>query len=109
MVSRIDAPSKSVMLFAFFKQKAGLWKTINAAVYCQTLRPPLRSMLTSGVVLIHDNAFPHSAVVIQQRLKQFKWDVSNYPAYSPDLATSDFHLFPELENLLGGQSFQKNE
>ncbi|GBL96325.1 hypothetical protein AVEN_238688-1 [Araneus ventricosus] len=34
--------------------------------------------------------------------------MSDHPAYSPDLATSDFHLFPEL-NCLGGQGFQKNE
>ncbi|GBL77480.1 hypothetical protein AVEN_41865-1 [Araneus ventricosus] len=31
-----------------------------------------------------------------------------HSAYSPDLATSDFYLFPELKNWLGGQSYQKN-
>ncbi|GBN16127.1 hypothetical protein AVEN_176702-1 [Araneus ventricosus] len=35
--------------------------------------------------------------------------MSDHPAYSPDLATSDFHLFPELKNWLGGPRFQKNE
>ncbi|GBM69012.1 hypothetical protein AVEN_69666-1 [Araneus ventricosus] len=59
--------------------------------------------------LIHDNTRPHSAVLIQQLLEQFKRDVSDHPAYVPDLATSDFHLFPELKNCLGGQGFQKNE
>ncbi|GBN17753.1 hypothetical protein AVEN_236958-1 [Araneus ventricosus] len=57
----------------------------------------------SGVVLIHDNAHLHSAVVTQQLLEQFKWDMSDHPAYSPDLETSDFHLFPELKNWLGGK------
>ncbi|GBL93381.1 hypothetical protein AVEN_219498-1 [Araneus ventricosus] len=103
-------PSASrVELFAFFKQKVGLWKTINAAVSCQTLRQQRRDILTSGVVLIHDSAFPHSAVVTQQLLEQFIWDMSDYPKYRPDIATSDFHLFPELKNWLGGQSFQKKE
>ncbi|GBM95090.1 hypothetical protein AVEN_23811-1 [Araneus ventricosus] len=55
--------------------------------------------------LIHDNARPHN-VVTQQLLEQFKWDGL---AYSPDLVMSDFHLFQELKNWLGGQSFQKNE
>ncbi|GBM66673.1 hypothetical protein AVEN_258627-1 [Araneus ventricosus] len=102
-------PSAScVVLFASFKQKAGLWKTINAAVSCQTLRRPAKSCSTSGVVLIHDNARPHSAVVTQQLLEQFKWDISDHTTCSPDLATSDFPLFPELKNWLGDQSFQKN-
>ncbi|GBM48991.1 hypothetical protein AVEN_55203-1 [Araneus ventricosus] len=54
-----------------------------------------------------DNAHPHNVAVTQQLLEQFKSDVSDYPAFSPDLATNYFRLFPELK--LGGQSFQKNE
>ncbi|GBN30163.1 hypothetical protein AVEN_213964-1 [Araneus ventricosus] len=42
-------------------------------------------------------------------MEQFKWDASDHPAYSPGLATSDFHLLTELKNRLGGQNFQKNE
>ncbi|GBM68052.1 hypothetical protein AVEN_222852-1, partial [Araneus ventricosus] len=68
-----------------------------------------RAILTSGVVLIHDNARPQNAVVTQQLLEQFKWNVSDHLANSPDLVTSDFHLFPELKNLVVGQCFQKNE
>ncbi|GBN08813.1 hypothetical protein AVEN_261079-1 [Araneus ventricosus] len=98
-----------VVIFAIFKQKVGLWKTINVAVSCQILRRLRRVILTSGVVLIHDKACPDKAVVTQQTPKKFKWDVSYHPTYSPDIATSDFHLFPELKNWLGGQSFQKNE
>ncbi|GBO10529.1 hypothetical protein AVEN_247041-1 [Araneus ventricosus] len=64
----------------------------------QTLQCLQRAILISGVVLIHDNARPHNAVVTQQLLEQFKWDLSVHPAYSPDLMTSDFHLFPELKN-----------
>ncbi|GBM89645.1 hypothetical protein AVEN_260664-1 [Araneus ventricosus] len=82
---------------------------INAAVYCRTLRRLRRDILTSGVLLIHDNARPHSTAVTQQLLQQFKWDASDHPVYSPDIATSDFHLFPQLKNWLGGPSFQKNE
>ena len=32
-----------------------------------------------------------------------------HPAYSPDLAPSDFHLFPKLKNFLAGQKFGSNE
>ncbi|GBM06589.1 hypothetical protein AVEN_220030-1 [Araneus ventricosus] len=98
-----------VVLFAFFKQNVGLWKAINAAVSYQTLQRLRIAIPTSGVVLIHDNVHPHNAVVTQQLLDQLKWDGSDHPAYSPDLETSDFHLFPELKNLLGGQSLQGKE
>ncbi|GBM97985.1 hypothetical protein AVEN_244077-1 [Araneus ventricosus] len=73
------------------------------------LRRLRRAILISGVVLIHDNARPHKVVATQQLLEQFKWNVSDHLAYSPDLATSDFLLFPELKNCLGWQSFQTNE
>ncbi|GBO28448.1 hypothetical protein AVEN_119765-1 [Araneus ventricosus] len=49
------------------------------------------------------------AVVTLQSLDKFKQDVSDHPLYSPDLASSDFHFFPELKNWLGGQNFQKND
>ncbi|GBN11875.1 hypothetical protein AVEN_264558-1 [Araneus ventricosus] len=74
----------------------------QCSCFCQPLRRLRRSIQTSGVVLICESARPHSAVVTQQLLEQFKLDGSVCSAYSPDLATSDFHLFPELKNLLGG-------
>ncbi|GBN87413.1 hypothetical protein AVEN_207193-1 [Araneus ventricosus] len=58
----------------------------------------------------HDDLWSclHSAIVTQQLLEQHKWDVSDHPAYSPYLATSEFHLFSALKNWQGGQSFLKN-
>jgi hypothetical protein len=32
-----------------------------------------------------------------------------HPAYSPDLASSDFHLFPTLKVFLDGRHFNSNE
>ncbi|GBN81719.1 hypothetical protein AVEN_158265-1 [Araneus ventricosus] len=73
----------------------------------QTLRQLRRAILTSGV-FIHYNASPHNAFVRFVRLlEQFKLDMSDHPAYSPDLATSDYHLFSEFKNWLGGQSFEE--
>ncbi|GBM69954.1 hypothetical protein AVEN_210605-1 [Araneus ventricosus] len=94
IAGRIDAPTKCELrsVIRFFTQKVGLWKTIDAAVSCQTLRQLRRALLTSGVVLIHDSTRPHSAVVTQQLLEQFKRFVSDHPAYSPDLTMRDFHI-----------------
>ncbi|GBM81585.1 hypothetical protein AVEN_82170-1 [Araneus ventricosus] len=83
-------------------QKVGLLKRINAAVSCQNLRRLRKVILTSGVILIHDNTR-------LSLLKKFKWGVPDHSAYNPDLATGDIHLFRELKNWLEAQSFQKNE
>ncbi|GBN72157.1 hypothetical protein AVEN_231660-1 [Araneus ventricosus] len=100
-------PSAScVLLFAFLKHKVGLWKTISATVSFETLRRLRRAILTSGVVLIYDNARSHYAVVTQQ-LQEHLNGTCLIARHSPDLVPSDFHLFPELKNWLGDQSLQK--
>ncbi|GBN15783.1 hypothetical protein AVEN_249991-1 [Araneus ventricosus] len=45
----------------------------------------------------------------RQLLEQFKWEVSDHPAYSLVSAMSNFRLFLELKKWLGGRSFQNNE
>lgn len=90
--------------------------TINAQRYCEVLKK-LRSaikrkrphLLSKGVLLMHDNARPHSARQTQDLLGQFNWDIFPHPPYSPDLAPSDFHLFPKLKGHLGGKHFRDDE
>ncbi|GBN09964.1 hypothetical protein AVEN_214875-1 [Araneus ventricosus] len=104
MADRIDAPAKcESRRVTRFLQAEG-WFFVR--LYDDYEKP---AILTSGVVPIDDNALPHNAVVTQQLLEQFKCDASDHPANSPDLATSDFHLFLELKKWLGVQNFQKNE
>lgn len=78
--------------------------TINAAHYCDTLTK-LRSaiqrkrpgLLSEGVMLLDENAKPHAARLTQDQIHHFGWERLDHPAYSPDLAPSDFHLFPALK------------
>jgi histone-lysine N-methyltransferase SETMAR len=81
--------------------------TINAETYCATLRRSRyaiqnrrRGLLSSGVMLLHDNARPHAAVRTQAVLQEFGWEVFEHPAYSPDLAPSDFTCFKNSRNFL---------
>ncbi|KOX68364.1 Histone-lysine N-methyltransferase SETMAR [Melipona quadrifasciata] len=53
-----------------------------------------------GVVFHHDNARPHVALAVRQKLLQFDWDVLPHPPYSPDLAPSDYYLFLSLKNTI---------
>ncbi len=62
--------------------------------------------LSKKIFLIHDNARPHTANIVQTLLADFKWEVFAHPPHSPDLAPSDFHLFPGLHCHLGGEKFK---
>ncbi|KOX68974.1 Histone-lysine N-methyltransferase SETMAR, partial [Melipona quadrifasciata] len=53
-----------------------------------------------------DNARPHVALAVRQKLLQFDWDVLPHPPYSPDLAPSDYYLFLSLKNSFRGKSFK---
>ncbi|GBM33226.1 hypothetical protein AVEN_28219-1 [Araneus ventricosus] len=57
-------------------------------------------MLNEGVILLHDNEKPHIARKTQELLQKFKWEVWSHPPYSPDLASSDYFLFFEIERTL---------
>lgn len=90
--------------------------TINSDKYCDTLwklrraiQNRRRGKLSKGVTLLHDNARPHVSRQTQDLLKQFGWTVMPHPPYSPDLAPSDYHLFPNLKEHLGGQRFSTDD
>jgi transposase len=66
-------------------------------------------MLTYGVVLIHDNTFPHTAARIRAQLEHFNWELFDYPPYSPDLIPSDYNLLTYQKNWLRSQRFNNNK
>lgn len=103
---------KGILLIDFLPRGT----TINAERYCETLaklrraiQNRRRGLLSSGVVLLHDNARPHVAARTQAQLDNFHWEILDHPPYSPDLAPSDFHLFPKLKEFLGGKRLESDE
>lgn len=88
-------------------------QTINAGLYCEQLQrvaaklPNIMPRATNrdGIVYLHDNARPHTASITRQKLKELQWDILPHPAYSPDLAPSDFWLFLNLDNYLRNKKF----
>jgi len=54
---------------------------------------------------LHDNAPAHQALATQKKLAYLGFQCLDHPPYSPDLAPSDFHLFPALKKHLKGGHF----
>jgi hypothetical protein len=50
-----------------------------------------------GVLFLQDNAPAHRAFVTQNKLAYLCFECLDYPLYSPELAPSDYQLFPELK------------
>jgi hypothetical protein len=57
------------------------------------------------VLLLHDNARPHTAAHTVDTLRALKSEVLKHSPYSRDLAPSDFHLFGPIKEHLRGQKF----
>jgi histone-lysine N-methyltransferase SETMAR len=52
---------------------------------------------------------PLAAARTQAMLQEFGWEVFEHPAYSSDLAPSNFHLFPKLKEFLSGRRFKRDD
>ena len=85
-------------------------QTINAE-YCSSLLVQLKDILkakrrrkfTKGVLFLHENAPAHRALATQKKLAYLGFHYFDHPPHSPDLAPSDYHLFPGLKKQLKGR------
>ena len=68
-----------------------------------------RGKLRNGVLLLHDNTPSHSSRVAVASAKQCGFELLPHPSYSPDLAPSDFYLFPKLKENIRGQVFDRDD
>ena len=113
-----------VMLTIFWDSKGPILEdflekgsTINSASYCDLLanrlkpaiRTKRRGLLSKKVLLQHDNARPHVAKATIETINKLGFEVLEHPAYSPDLAPSDYHLFAPLKDALRGRKFSSDE
>jgi histone-lysine N-methyltransferase SETMAR len=87
-------------------------RTVTAASYCsllERLKAAIKNkrpgLLTRGVLLLHDNARPHTARLTLEAINNLGFELLPHPPCSPDLAPSDYHLFGPMKKALGGQKF----
>jgi hypothetical protein len=53
--------------------------------------------VTTGVLLLHDDAWSHTAHATVAEIKDLHFQCLPLPLYSTDLAPSDFHVFGALK------------
>jgi len=68
------------------------------------LKEQRRGKVTKGVLFLHDNAPAHRALATQKKLAYLDFHFLDHPPYSPDLAPSDYHLFPGLKKTIERRS-----
>ena len=58
--------------------------------------PSLSQKIVRSTIIHHDNARPHTSLETRTALDRLGLRTLPHPPYSPDLAPSDFFLFPKL-------------
>lgn len=83
---------------------------LNSERYCQELQHSnkrgRRCSITNITLLhnVHDNARPCAALGACQKVAELGWEILSHSPYSPDLASSCYHLFR-----FRGQQFKNGE
>ena len=92
-------------------------KNYNTGVYYANLLDQLRTAirekrrgkLSKGVLLQQDNARVYICKVAMDAVERNGYELIPHPAYSPDLASSDFFLFPKMKKDIRGLHFRSDE
>ena len=66
-------------------------------------------MLNADIVLLQDNARPHTSRRPTVLLQEFSWEVFNHPPYSPDLAQCFPYFLTPQEILVQSTSGLQND
>jgi histone-lysine N-methyltransferase SETMAR len=87
-------------------------QTINAEYYSSllvqlkvTLKEKRRGKVTKVILFLHENAPAHRALATQKTLCFLGFQFLDHLRYSPDLAPSDYHLFPGTINTVESLTF----
>ena len=104
--------AKGVIMLDFLPKRS----TITGVYYANLLdqlrtaiREKRRGKLSKGVLLQQDNARVHTCKVAMDAVERNGYELIPHPAYSPDLAPSDFFLFLNLKKDIRGLHFRSDE
>ena len=100
VIATVFWDAKGVIMLDFLSKRSTI-----AGVYYANLLDQLRAAihekrrgkLSRGVLLQQDNARVHTCKVAMDAVERNGYELIPHPAYSPDLAPSDFFPFPNLK------------
>lgn len=75
----------------------------------ECIKEERRGKIRAGILLQQDNAPVHTCHVATAAALECGYELLPHPAYSPDLAPSDYHLFSNLKKYLRGRHFHDDE
>ena len=117
-----SAWTKSVMCTVWFDARGVLMvdylpqgQTINADYVIDQLHRLRDAVLSKRRIMrqrpfiLWDNARPHAAARTQAKVEELGFRLLHHPAYSPDLAIADFHLFGPMKLPMRGEIFTTRE
>ena len=112
VLATVFLDAKCVIMLDFLPKRS----TITVVYYENLLdqlrtaiREKRRGKLSKGVLLQQDNARVHTCKVVMDAVERNGYELIPHPAYSPDLAPSDFFLFPNLKKDIRGLHFRSDE
>ena len=112
MMATVFWDTKGVIMLDFLPKRS----TITGVYYANLLdqlrtaiREKRRGKLSKGVLLQQDNARVPTCKVAMDAVQRNGYELIPHPAYLPDLAPSDFFLFPNLKKDIRRLYFQSDE
>jgi len=107
-------PSNDEVMLIFAYDSAGIilthpvpqYRTVTGLYYADFSKHHLRRAVRkkrphflgeNTPIILHDNARPHVADVVNQLLARWQWEVPYHPPYSPDISPCDFDLIRKVK------------
>ena len=105
--------AKGVIMLGVLPKRSTITGVYYAADLLDQLRIAIREKrrgkLSKGILLQQDNARVHTCKVAMDAVERDGYELIPQPAYSPDLAPSDFFLFSDLKKDIRGYHFRSDE
>lgn len=122
-IPRTQTTTNKVMASVFWDAKGILMveflpknTTVTGHYYAQqmhrlrkAIKEKRHGLLARKVLLLHDNAPSHKSLLAQGAIKECGFEQLHHPPYSPDLAPSDYFLFPNTKKYLKGKRYESEE
>ena len=111
-MSTVFWDAKGVNMFDLLPPRSTITGEYHANLLDQlrtAIREKRRGKLSTDVLLQQDNTRVHTGKVAMDAVERNGYESIPHPAYSPDLAHSDFFLFPNLKKDIRGCHFRSDE